>query len=265
MGKKKIKTICKYLSLSFGESNNYDKSLSEMYFYIKNGREQDQTIATNSKITTSSGLMSRVSGLVSRAGTGALKPSHKYDKLDTCDEGNITSTDAKSKKLKGQSRTRSLCYSVYVFLYWIVLLFWPFPIFFWIRSRPDLLGRLHGMKTKQIKHSENRKSSNRPVIEKSVQKVEKASSITKESIQKDEESKPQRCPGGSNSVKNCCCPQACTDAILDQYINRRMTCRTRINYLMGRHGAPERDSCVATAENYSICSACNPDKCPVPI
>merc|ERR1712129_436503 len=228
--KKKLKTICKYLNMSSGESNDYEKSLKEMYLFVKNGgRERDRVTATDSNDTTSLGLVFRA------------KPPQKYNQLDTCDEENVTSSQSTRNKPKRNSRKHSLSYSIYFYLFWIFALFWPIPTFFWLQGRPDLLGLLHGTKTK---HSEN-----------SVQKVE----------QKDEESKPQRCPGGSNSVKNCCCPQACTDAILDQLISSDMSCRTRINYLMGHHGANERDSCGATAEIHPICSACNPDKCPVPV
>jgi len=85
--KRKLKTICEYLNLALtDESIDYDKSFGEMFLVV----------TTNSKPTVSSGLVSRVAS------------SHKYSKLETCDEDNtIFSHPISSNKTKGNYKKRS--------------------------------------------------------------------------------------------------------------------------------------------------------------
>lgn len=75
----------------------------------------------------------------------------------------------------------------------------------------------------------------------------------------------QNCPPGS-----CCCPQTCTDSILDQEIDHHkkkkgsFTCRDRISFLMGRYGNSEREACINAAKQYSPCgNGCNPETCSI--
>jgi len=260
--KKKLKTIHQYLNImSSDESSNYDKSIREMYFIVKNGERHDQTVNMNSKITTSSGLVSRIFRLTS---------SHKYSKVNTSDEEeNVTSYDT-SNEIKGNPgnrlRLKRFCNQVCILLSIIFLLVWPFPAYFWVKRHPNVVHR--------VVHRIKELGRTKQKVEVKVTPPNNVKpAITMEPVKKVEQSSPsipgaatQKCPAG-NAVTNCCCPQTCSNAILSKSVTPdfKFTCRERINYLMSHYNTPEKHACVKTATQYPSCGACNPDKCPVPV
>jgi len=94
------------------------------------------------------------------------------------------------------------------------------------------------------------------------QKSVHKSSIIEKSVEKTTATS-QKCPEKGSRI-DCCCPQACSEFILDRAINVG-TCRSRIRYLMNNYGNSQREACVTTANQHPYCTKCNPDKCPVPV
>lgn len=82
---------------------------------------------------------------------------------------------------------------------------------------------------------------------------------------KEESSIVQECDA-TGAVTDCCCPMACTDAIMQKSVGM-FTCKQRIHYVMTTYALTLRDACVKVAkdEHPLVCGKCNPDQCPVPV
>jgi len=63
-------------------------------------------------------------------------------------------------------------------------------------------------------------------------------------------------------VFDCCCPQTCTNATLDQRFVKGMTYRERIRLIQTKYGSSHGEACiVASNENPRLGNACNPELC----
>jgi len=79
------------------------------------------------------------------------------------------------------------------------------------------------------------------------------------------------CPTTGSKVSNCCCPETCNDALLDQAIGPYtkhgspqgvFTCRMRMNFLMEEYGDSQRDACLQAIRSFPLCgNGCTPGNC----